>query len=349
MEMDFDPAPRQLEKVIDPIWLSTMLSKRWPETKVLSVTVVETLITQATKVRLSLELDGEHENIPKHICIKGILNDTGAPGTASLVETRFYKDFASRLPLRVPRCIYAEFNDAGDNGIIVMEDEIEAGSTFLTALTPFTPDEVRHSLEQLALLHAAAWQDKPLFTHAGIPRFLDQISEKPIMPIEALQKLLNSAKGDPLPSRVKDAARLQQGLEMYARQVRERPSCLVHGDAHAGNIYRKDEHYGLVDWQILQKGEWAQDVAYHIAAVLSPEDRRQHERGLLDHYRMRLKALGGPELDTEDAWTRYRAAMIYGYYLWTITQKVEPAITNEFSRRLGLAVNELKSFGAIGA
>ena len=41
--------------------------------------------------------------------------------------------------------------------------------------------------------------------------------------------------------------------------------------------------------------------------------------------------------------------MVYGYYLWVITQKVEPAIINEFTRRLGLAVAELESFAAIGA
>ena len=41
--------------------------------------------------------------------------------------------------------------------------------------------------------------------------------------------------------------------------------------------------------------------------------------------------------------------MIYGYYLWSITRKVEPEITNEFVRRLGLAVSELDSFGAVGA
>ncbi|WP_373083824.1 phosphotransferase [Zhongshania sp.] len=349
MEIAFDPAPRQLDVVLSPAWLSAMLSTRWPETKVLKVTVVETLVTQATKVRLSLELEGQHENIPRHICIKGVLSETGAPGAASIIETQFYKDFAEQLPLRVPNCIYAEFNAAGDNGVIVMEDEIYAGSTFLTALKPLSPEEVRGSMEQLALLHAETWEDREFFSQAKIPRFLDRISEKPIMPIEVLQGMVNADKGALLPEEVKNAAALQRSLELYAKQVRERPSCLVHGDAHAGNIYRKDGNYGLVDWQILQKGEWAQDVAYHIASVLSPEDRRIHERELLEYYLKRLKALGGPELAADEAWTRYRAAMIYGYYLWAITQKVEPAITNEFFRRLGLAVYELNSFEAAGA
>ncbi len=350
MPYSFDPAPTQLEDVIDPAWLTSMLSARWPDAKVRGVTVVETLITMATKVRLALELEGGPEDIPHHLCIKGALTRTGMNSTASVVETRFYKELAARVSVRVPRCIHAELNATGDNGVIVMEDEIHAGSTFLSALEPFTPDEVRGSLEQLALLHVEGWQGKALFDEPWIPRFLDSITYKPIMPLEKLQQMLDGPKGAPLPQAVKDAARLQHGLEKYAKQIHEQPGCLVHGDAHAGNIYRnKVGDYGLVDWQILQKGEWAQDVAYHVAAVLSPEDRRTHERALLDHYRAKLKALGGPDLAANDAWLRYRAAMVYGYYLWVITQKVEPAITNEFVRRLGLAVADLDSFGALEA
>jgi phosphotransferase family enzyme len=349
MPSSFNPAPTHLDEVIQAQWLTTMLNAHWPDAKVHAVTVVETLITQATKVRLALEVTGGSNAIPRYICIKGILTDAQVPGTASVVETRFYREIADRLPVRVPRCIYAGLNDAGDNGVIVMADEIRAGSTFLSALTPFTVDEARGSLEQLALLHVDGWQGRALYDEPWIPRFLDMITHRPIMPLDMLQQMLNGPKGATLPAAVKDAARLQAGLETFAQQVREGPSCLVHGDAHAGNIYRSTQGYGLVDWQILQKGEWSQDVAYHLAAVLSPEDRRRHERALLDHYRARLKAMGGPDLAADTAWQRYRAAMVYGYYLWAITQKVEPAITNEFTRRLGLAVADLESFEAIGA
>ena len=47
-----------------------------------------------------------------------------------------------------------------------------------------------------------------------------------------------------------------------------RPQFLVHGDAHAGNIFRTDRGSGLIDWQVLQRGTWAIDVAYHLCAVL---------------------------------------------------------------------------------
>jgi Ecdysteroid kinase-like family len=347
MLFSFDPAPARLDDVLDPVWLTGMLSARWPEAVVCDVKVVETLVTQATKVRLVLDVAGGGDDVPTDICIKGILTPTQVAGTASVVETRFYRDCAAHQPVRVPGCIYAALNVAGDNGVIVMRDVIAAGGSFLSALVPFTPEETRQTLDQLALLHAAGWHDRALFDQPWVTRFLDQIGAAPIMPLDRLQALLDGPKATRLLPAIKDAARLQRGVTALAAQIRERPACLVHGDAHAGNIYRSAEGFGLVDWQVLQKGEWAQDVAYHLAAVLSPDDRRAHERALLDHYRDRLAALGGPRLDPDEAWLRYRAAMIYGYFLWAITQRVDPAITEVFTHRLGIAVDDLDSFAVV--
>ncbi len=347
MTTPFDPAPTQLDAVTDPGWLTAMLAARWPDARVTAVSVVETIVTQATKVRLALEVEGGSDDMPRAICIKGILTQTGAPSSASVVETLFYRDLARDVPVQVPRCIHAGLNSAGNNGVIVMEDIITAGGTFLSAPEPFTPDAARACLDQLARLHAAAWQGSARFEQPWITRFLDQIGQAPIMPLDRLQSMLDGPKGAPLPSAIKDAATLQTGLQALAAQVRQHPNCLVHGDAHAGNVYVDSHGHGLVDWQILQKGEWAQDVAYHIAAVLSPEDRRTHERTLLDHFRDRLASFGGPVLARDEAWTRYRAAMVYGYFLWVITQKVEPAITLEFVRRLGLAVADLESYAVL--
>ena len=295
MTRPFDPAPTSLAAVVDPQWLSAMLSHRWPGTDVVGVEIVETLVTQATKVRLSLTFTkSSHPDVPAAVCIKGILVPTQVTGTASVVETRFYRDCATRQPVRVPQCYYAALNQAGDNGVIVMRDEIAAGGQFLSALTPFTPDGARQTLDQLAQLHAAAWLDRSLLEPAWIPRFLDQIGSKPIMPLDRLQGLLDGQKALRLPNHLKDAKRLQSGVAALASQIRDYPAFLVHGDAHAGNIFRDSTGFGLVDWQILQKGDWAQDVAYHLAAVLSPDDRRAHERGLIDYYLDRLAALGGP-------------------------------------------------------
>ncbi|HEX7858676.1 MAG TPA: phosphotransferase [Sphingobium sp.] len=345
--VDFNPAPLDMDAVLDPAWLSRVLAHRWPEARVREVTVVETLVTMATKVRIRLTVEG-NDDAPSQLCIKGILMPTGAPRSASIVETLFYRDAATTLGVHVPGCIHAALAADGGSGVIVMDDQVAAGGTFCSALRPFNPDQARDGLEQLAVLHAAGWEGKAVYASPWIPRFLDFMADSPLLPVDQLQALLDGDRGKPLPAEIRNADRLHRGVVALSAQIRERPNCLVHGDAHAGNIYRDASGaLGIVDWQILQKGEWAQDVAYHLAAVLTPEDRRLHEKDLLDHYRARLSALGGPRLDADEAWTRYRAAMVYGFYLWAITRKVDPAITHEFVRRLGLAVSDLESFSIL--
>jgi len=347
---DFDPAPVNLETVISPDWLTAMLHAQWPGVLVTGAEVVEVLATQATKVRLKLDVTGGGEGVPTQICIKGVLTDTGAVPSASIVETLFYREAATALPVRVPGCIHASLNADGSRGVVVMHDVIAAGGRFCSALVPFTPTEAIDGLDQLARLHRDSAPGSSAFTHVWARSFLDQISHKPIIPQADLQDLLDGPRGARLDPAIRDAQRLQGALERLAGEVRAGPLCLVHGDAHAGNIYRQaDGELGLVDWQILQKGNWAQDVAYHLAAVLTPDDRRTNERALLGEYCARLKALGGPDIAADTAWYSYRIALVYGYYLWAITRKVDPEITDTFVYRLGTAVDDLDAFDLLEA
>ncbi len=94
----------------------------------------------------------------------------------------------------------------------------------------------------------------------------------------------------------------------------------LHGDTHTGNLYL--DHDGracFFDWEVVQTGNWAQDVAYHLATVLAVEDRRAHKRALVRHYLTELAAHGGPGLDFEEGWELYRRSFSYGYLLWVIT------------------------------
>jgi aminoglycoside phosphotransferase (APT) family kinase protein len=122
----------------------------------------------------------------------------------------------------------------------------------------------------------------------------------------------------------------------------------VHGDAHAGNIFRDPHGPGLIDWQLLQSGGWALDVAYHIAAVLPVEVVEVEERALLAHYLSEMAALGCAMPDAETAWRQYREAPAYGYYLWSITRRVDPAIIDVFVERLGKAVVRHDTFALLG-
>ena len=106
----------------------------------------------------------------------------------------------------------------------------------------------------------------------------------------------------------------------YIRSLTRSPQTLLHGDPHIGNTYvLPDGEVGFLDWQVLRRGNWSLDLGYFMQGALTTEDRRRHERALLEQYR---DALGLPadELPTMDEiWLRYRASVAHGLCTWLCT------------------------------
>jgi thiamine kinase-like enzyme len=168
------------------------------------------------------------------------------------------------------------------------------------------------------------------------------------VPAPALEKLLSGKRGDPLPTEVKNGERIYRAIRALASRSASEPACLVHGDAHAGNVFETPDGPGFVDWQVVQRESWALDVAYHIGAALTVEELERSEERLLRHYLDRLKDHGAQAPAWDEAWLRYRIYLIYGYFLWGITRRVVEPVILEFVKRLGLAVVRHRSFELLG-
>jgi aminoglycoside phosphotransferase (APT) family kinase protein len=97
------------------------------------------------------------------------------------------------------------------------------------------------------------------------------------------------------------------------------PHTVMHGDAHPGNLYFRDGRAGLLDWQAVRRGHPSRELAYTLVTSMTTEDRMASERDLLDLYRRALAAGGGPELDRDELWDRYRQAAMYPYVATLIT------------------------------
>lgn len=152
-----------------------------------------------------------------------------------------------------------------------------------------------------------------------------------------------------MPSEVRAAERLVKTVRLLPRLLSTaKPRCLLHGDAHVGNLYLDAAGRPcLVDWQLVQRGPWYLDVGYHIACAIGGKDRRQTERDLLTHYLDRLRADGGEVPNWDEAWRNIQVGMIYGFFLWAITLKVAPPITTAMLRRLGTAVADHGAYSTI--
>ena len=165
---------------------------------------------------------------------------------------------------------------------------------------------------------------------------------------EMLQEMMDGPRGEGLPAHVRSAANLIAALRELAERDSARPQFLVHGDSHAGNIFHTPDGAGLIDWQLLQRGGWALDVAYHLCAVLPVELAASEERRLLGVYLELMRASGAEMPGDEDAWRQYRESVIYGQYLWAITRRVDPPIIVQFNQRLGAAAARHDSHKLLG-
>lgn len=332
--------PETLAHALSPAWLSGVLG-----VEIASVETVEVIRTVATKARFVAHPADGSERLA--LCLKGLLDgdETTRMGGPTMVrEADFYGKVAGHVAVRVPRLHTSVIDREGRQAIVIMRDLIAGGAEFCSALDPFTADDTAASLEQLAALHAGR---ALLASEPWITRRIDEFAGRPHLTAGQLQDLLDDPRGASLAPQTKDAARLLSALPPLAAQDAQRPQFLVHGDAHAGNIFRDHQSPGLIDWQLLQAGGWALDVAYHIAATLPVDTAAAEERRLLAHYLGVMRGLGCDMPGGDEAWQQYRAAMVYGFYLWAITRRVEPPIIHAFTARLGAGVERLESFALL--
>lgn len=331
--------PSSLTQALSPKWLTSALGVGRPGLQVVSVDIIEELTTVADKVRIAATCrlaDGASSAL--HLCLKGYFGEAALRrGELGRAEAAFYRDFPRELSINLPQIEYSGINESSGQALVVMEDLIYSGATFVEPLQAVSPDAVAAALEQYALLHATFWNKSHWTDKPWLKPMADSISS--LIDPEILSELLAGERADPLPSEMRDALALVRAVECLPSLRRSGGTCLLHGDAHVANsFHRPDGSIGLVDWQLVQIGCWAVDVAYHIGSALSVEDREQHERELVAGYLGRLREHGIDAPDFSVAWDLYEKAFIYGYYLWAITRFVAPQIINAMVERLGLAV-----------
>lgn len=336
-----------LDQALDPRWLSQALHGYSGGREVVAVETVEVLRTMATKARFTVRFAGD--DAVHAFCLKAFLdveNPATQGGATTVLEADFYTRVAPHVAVRVPSLITAAIDRSAPLGLIIMRDLISEGARFCTALEAFTADETAQSLEQIAELHAGK---ALLERYDWIQPRAGQLARSGFMPAEVLQGLLDGPRGRNISPAVRNAARLLAGVGALADRDESREQFLVHGDSHAGNIYSDAQgRPGLIDWQLLQRGGWALDVAYHVNAVLDVDVAATEERRLLAHYLGIMRGKGFAMPDDETAWAQYREAAIYGYFLWAITRRVDPPIIELFVDRLGQAVTRLESHALLG-
>jgi aminoglycoside phosphotransferase (APT) family kinase protein len=326
-----NPAPTELEQLLDPHWLAAALDDVGPDDQITDIEQVGRSETLASKVRVAVTIeDRDGRARTEHYCIKAHL--TEGPETL-LTETHAYRELCPKIDVRTPRAHYTGIDEARGRSLIIMDDVEAEGGRFLSAHEPYSVRTCEQTLAQLARLHAATWGDQQWEVDWLSPRMTMTAA---LFPSDALQNLLEDGRGAQIPSELLDSRRL---IAAVATSAELSPTCVIHGDTHSGNVYVDRE--GLpcwIDWQVAQLGHWSTDISYHLATALEVEDRRAHERDLVAGYLAELARLGVSPPSWDEAWERYTLGFSWGFLLWSITRISSREVVLIHMPRLGAAL-----------
>lgn len=337
--------PLSLQQALAPEWLAGALAPVSGGAAIHSVQLAEEIRGMASKLRIKVCFADAPDRVHS-FCLKAFLDaaDDGG-GITTIREARFYRELAPHTRMRVPDCANAIIDSDAQRGILILDDLIAEGARFCSAREAFSAEQTAQGLEQIAYLHVAAGL---LATASWLPCRIEQLATTTRFTVDQMQPLLDDPRGDGLSTRTRSAALLFAGIRALALRNAARPQTLLHGDCHPNNLYWTGDGPGFADWQLVQRGNWALDVAYHIAAVLPIATAEREERALLDHYLDVRRASGGATPDRDTAWDDYRAAQVYGYFHWAITRRVAADVTREMTQRLGAGVTRHDTYRLLG-
>lgn len=320
---------------VTPEWLSSALSGSHSGVGVAGVgvenlEVVEILWGTGTKlmVRAGYNAAGRAAGLPERLCIKaGLAEHRELVKFCYQTEARFFAELAPQLSMGLPRCFFAQANE--DQGVVVMEDLRSSGASLCRVQETMSRETAAAFLDDLAALHAR-WWNSPELADDGALGWLMRHDPLPddkwgdygrgqLQP-ETWQHYMGLPRSLAVPRACRDRAAMQAALQALRRYGASGPTCVIHGDAHLGNMYVDGAGApGFLDWQTVRRGHWAHDVAYFYISALDPLDRRAWERDLIRHYLAALKKHGVMDAPGEvEAWEAIRAHVCYGLFYWMV-------------------------------
>ncbi|WP_172800625.1 phosphotransferase [Mycobacterium sp. IS-1496] len=243
----------------------------------------------------------------------------GELGRLGDTEVRFYRQLRPEVT-GAPAAHGSAFDRLTGRYVLILEDLPAAECLFPDTLHPLDRDQAALVVELLARLHATFWGRLPAVGQKGALDWVYSPSGDDTSLLTG--RLLKTsarriAQNSDIP--VQAGRFIDENYRAVARLIDEPPHTIMHGDAHPGNVYFRSGAAGLFDWQALRRGHPSRELAYTLVTSMTPADRQESQRDLLDTYREALAAAGGPELDRDDLWHRYRQAALYAYVAALIT------------------------------
>ncbi|HEX5142657.1 MAG TPA: phosphotransferase [Mycobacterium sp.] len=321
--------------------------------RITDINVLDAAPGTSTHARLGLTGD----DMPDSVFIKmsagsAAIRMLGELAGLGETEAQFYRHLAPDLGDRaLPRSYGAGFDALTGRYVVVLEDMTVSPCQFPDTLHPLDKDQMGQLIECFAHLHATFW-GKPPETPGGTGKFgwLMAPSTDPSNPITPSVMKMSARK---LAGRtaVGEGRFIWENFQSITEVIDSGPHTVLHGDAHPGNTFFRNGQAGLLDWQVVRRGHPARDLAYTMVLGMPTDDRRAVQEDLLATYLSALAARGGPELDREEFFTRFRQAVIHPYISALSTAALggmqADDVALEGLRRAVAALEDLDPVGAL--
>nr|WP_284231065.1 MULTISPECIES: phosphotransferase [unclassified Mycolicibacterium] len=268
-------------------------------------------------------------------------------------ESRFYGELAPLLGAGIPRSHGSAFDSVTGRYVVILEDMATTPCQFADTLNPLSVDQMASLMEVFAGLHGAFWGKLPeKGDGAGRFGWLMAPSTDPAnLLTPSLMKMSAGKLADRTTIPIESGRFLWENYQVATEIVDSGTHTVLHGDSHPGNTYFRDGRAGLLDWQVVRRGHPSRDLTYTLVLGLPTTERQSAERELLDVYRAALAASGGPELDGDELWTRYRQAVTYAFVSPLTTAGLggmqSEAISLEGLARAVAAIEDLETVAAL--
>jgi hypothetical protein len=340
---------------IDREWFTRALEAGGHDAVVVEAERLDVIHATCTKARFRLAYDRD-VGLPERMILKGAFE----PHSERMQEmyqweARFYAEIAPHAPLVMPRIFQAGVAPGGWRAATLMEDLTLRNVTFCRAQAPFGFDHVRSRLDQLARLHAQTWNSPDLLPGGRWDWVAERFGPETwgyndyYLEPDRWAGCMASPRGVAVSGRLQDREWMRHALTRLTDLAAVDPFCLNHGDTHPGNLYvEADGTPGFLDVTAM-RGPWWSEIAYHLVASIDVADRRAWEGPLLGHYLSRLAEAGGPLLDFETAWLRYRQGIAYGLFIFLINETTfqTEATNTAYTARFGFAAIDHDTVGLL--
>lgn len=315
--MSVPPSLPQTPEAVSPEWLSAALAERHPGVRIRSVEVLEIHHGTNSNARLGVTYEGEPD-LPETFFLKMLPLDPERRQTINATgmgrrEALFYRHLADDVPMRVPRPFVARVDERDGSFVLLLEDLGPTDCRLADPATGLEVDQAAAAMDDFAALHVRFADQK---TRAEQVPWIKPMDGGSDMGVWMLQFGLDHHR-DQLRDPFAEMAKLYIEQRATLDEIWLRgPTTVLQGDGHIGNLFldpdgREGGRVGFLDWGLIQLGTPMRDVGYFITMSLSPANRREHERALIQRYLDAREALDADPWSFDEAWLLHRVHAAY--------------------------------------